>query len=65
MIGTPSIVRRTGAGIGVLRVREDVRDLDRLSLDAGAACRRRPVEGMRMLLVIAGAFRLAMVGAQM
>jgi hypothetical protein len=37
------------SGIGVIRVCEDVRNLDGLSLEGRPARRRRPVDGMGML----------------
>jgi hypothetical protein len=51
-------------GIRVFGVGQDVRDLDRSPLDRGAAGRRRPVEGVRMVAVVHRAFRLALVRAE-
>ena len=51
--------------IRVLGVRQDVGYLNRLSLDGRAAGRSRPVERVRMLLVVPHAVRLAIVCAQM
>jgi hypothetical protein len=49
------------AGIDVLGVVEDVRDVDRFPREAGTAGRRRSVERMRMLLVVLRPRRIALM----
>jgi hypothetical protein len=50
--------------IGVFRVGQDFRDLDRPSFDGRAPGRRRPVESMPMLPVVLGARGFALLRAQ-